>query len=128
LSTWDGVGGENSRRELDTEISRWGITANDNAQYVVQPYYIPVNMVRFAVPSGILTQSIHWESRRATFSTIVGHPDAPTHRTLNEHVFTSGVPSAGGDSVRMNLYVFGSGQVRQKNDTEVVIDKFDYLP
>lgn len=128
LSTWDGVGGENSRRELDTEISRWGIAANDNAQDVVQPYYIPVNIVRFAVPSGILTQSIHWEPGRATFFTIEGPPGAPTHRTVNEHVFTSGVPAAGGDSVRMNLYVFGSGQVPQKNDAEVVIDKFEYLP
>jgi hypothetical protein len=57
LPTWDGVGAENNRRELDTEISRWGNAANDNAQYVVQPYYIPVNIVRFSVPSGVLTQS-----------------------------------------------------------------------
>lgn len=128
LSTWDGVGGENNRRELDTEIGRWGNAANDNAQYVVQPYYIPVNIVRFAVRSGVLTHSIHWEPGRATFSTVAGPLHAATPRIVNEHVFTSGVPSAGGDSVRMNLYVFGSGQVPLKNDTEVVIDKFEYLP
>jgi hypothetical protein len=128
LSTWDGVGAEDNRRELDTEISRWGIAANDNTQYVVQPYYIPVNIVRFAAPSGVLTQLMHWEPGRATFSTVAGpHPGA-TSRIVNEHVFTSGVPSAGGDSVRMNLYVFGVGQVPQKNDAEVVIDKFEYLP
>jgi hypothetical protein len=128
LSTWDGVGAENNRRELDTEIGRWGNAANENAQYVVQPYYIPVNILRFSVPSGVLTQSIHWEPGRATFSTVAGYADAATPRTVSEHVFTSGVPSAGGDAVRMNLYVFGSGQVPQKKDAEVVIDKFEYLP
>jgi hypothetical protein len=128
LSTWDGVGGENNRRELDTEIGRWGNVANDNAQDVVQPYYIPVNIVRFAVPPGVVTQSIYWEPGRATFSMVAGPPHSATPRIVHEHVFTSGVPSAGGDSVRMTLYVFGSGQVPQKNDTEVVIDKFEYLP
>jgi hypothetical protein len=131
LSTWDGVGAEENRRELDIEISRWGTAANDNAQYVVQPYYIPVNIVRFPAPAGGLTHSIHWEPGRATFSTAastVASHDAATPRTVNEHVFTSGVPSAGGDAVRMNLYIFGKGEVPQKQDAEIVIDKFEYLP
>lgn len=128
FSTWDSVGVEENRRELDIEISRWGTAANDNAQYVVQPYYIPVNIVRFSVPAGILTHSIHWEPGRATFSTAARSRDTATPRVIQEHVFTSGVPSVGGDSVRMNLYVFGKGQVPPKNDTEVVIDKFEYLP
>jgi|SRR5882672_5133343 len=128
LSTWDGVGIEDNGRELDIEISRWGSRDNDNAQYVVQPYYIPLNIVRFGAPPGNLTQSIHWEPGQATFSTATGSREAPTARVVQDHVFTSGVPMAGGDSVRMNLYVFGKGQIPLKNDTEVVIDKFEYLP
>ena len=127
LSTWDGVGAEENRRELDIEVSRWGTAANDNAQYVVQPYYIPVNIVRFPAPAGSLTHSLHWEPGRATFSTAASR-DAATPRTVDEHVFTSGVPAAGGDSVRMNLYIFGKGEVPQKQDAEIVIDKFEYLP
>jgi hypothetical protein len=128
LFTWDGVGTEENRRELDIEIGRWGTPGNDNAQYVVQPYYIPVNIVRFRVPGGVLTQSIHWEPGRATFSTAMGGSDRGSARAVNEHVFTSGVPTAGGDAVRMNLYIFGKGQAPQKQDAEVVIDKFEYLP
>lgn len=128
LSTWDGVGTEDNRRELDIEISRWGITTTDNAQYVVQPYYIPVNIVRFPAPGGILTHSIHWEPGRATFSTVAQSRDAATPRVVNEHVFTSGVPSAGGDAVRMNFYVLGKGPVPLKSSAEVVIDRFEYLP
>jgi len=128
VSTWDGVGIEDNGHELDVEISCWGFLDNDNAQYVVQPYYIPVNIVRFRAPAGSLTHSIHWEPEQVTFSTAAGSRDAPTARIINEHVFTSGIPRAGGDSVRMNLYVFGQGQIPLKNETEVVIDKFEYLP
>lgn len=128
LFTWDGVGTEENRHELDIEISRWGFAAMDNAQYVVQPYYIPVNIVRFRAPAGILTHSIHWDPGRATLSTVVQSGDGATPRIVNEHVFTSGVPSAGGDAVRMNFYVFGKGPIPLKSSAEVVIDKFEYLP
>jgi hypothetical protein len=47
---------------------------------------------------------------------------------LKQHVFTSGVPAAGNESVRIALYVFEQGQVPLKNGNEVVIEKFEYLP
>jgi len=52
LVSWDGVGTEQNRRELDIELSRWGYVNNDNAHYVVQPYYVPANIVRFRIASG----------------------------------------------------------------------------
>src|SRR6201988_3874642 len=55
LITWDGVGTERNRRELDVELSRWGYIDNDNVHYVVQPYYVPANIVRFRVPAGAFT-------------------------------------------------------------------------
>ena len=127
LSTWDGIGTEENRHELDIEISRWG-ARTENAQYVVQPYYIPVNIARFSVPAGLLTHSIQWQPGRATFSTVAQSRDAGRPRVVNEHVFTAGVPSAEGQAVRINLYVFGKGSVPVKNGGEVVIDKFEYLP
>jgi hypothetical protein len=123
---WDGTGSEQNRRELDIEISQWGYRDADNAQYVVQPYYIPVNIVRFRVPAGILTQSLRWEPGQATFSTTAGDPAMA--RVINQHVFTSGVPAPGGDSVRISLYAFGKGQIPLKNEAEVVVEKFEYLP
>lgn len=127
LLDWDGLGTEQNRRELDIEIGRWGFEDNDNAQYVVQPYYIPVNIAKFRVPGGVLTYSFHWEPGQVTFSTVAGSPDRAT-RVISQHVFTSGVPSPVGDSVRISLYAFGNGQVPLKKETEVVIEKFEYLP
>src|ERR1700755_2455915 len=72
LITWDGAGTESNRRGLDVELGRWGYIDNDNAHYVVQPYYVPGNIVRFRLPSGIFTHSFRWEPGQVTFWTVVG--------------------------------------------------------
>jgi hypothetical protein len=76
----------------------------------------------------VLTHSFKWEPAQVTFSTIAGPQDAAGGRLINRHVFTSGVPSADGDSVRINLYVFNKGQIPLTKETEAVIEKFEFLP
>jgi hypothetical protein len=128
LVTWDGVGTENNRRELDIELSRWGYLDNTNVNYVVQPYYVPANYFPFRVPPGLYTHSFRWEPGKVTFSTVAGSGDAGGGRVINQHVFNSGVPSPGGESVRIALYVFHQGHIPLKTENEVIIDKFEYLP
>jgi hypothetical protein len=128
LITWDGVGTESNRRELDVELGRWGYLVNDNVHYVVQPYYVPANFVPFRVPPGVYTHSFRWEPGQVTFSTVAGSGNTDAGRVINQHVFTSGVPSPGGESVRIALYVFHQGQVPLKTENGVIIDKFEYLP
>lgn len=127
LVSWDGVGTEQNRRELDVELSRWGYINNDNAHYVVQPYYIPANIVRFRIPAGVFTHSFRWEPGQVTFSSAAGSGSAGIP-LLKQHVFTSGVPAAGNESVRISLYVFNQGQVPLKKGNEVAIEKFEYFP
>jgi hypothetical protein len=128
LITWDGVGTESNRHELDLELGRWGYLDNDNVHYVVQPYYVPANFVAFRTPPGAYTQSFRWEPGQVTFSTIAGSRNTDGGRVINRHVFTSGVPSPGGESVRIALYVFHLGPIPLKNENEVIIDKFEFLP
>ena len=128
LITWDGVGTESNRRELDVELGRWGYLDNDNVHYVVQPYYVPANFVAFRMPAGVYTQSFHWEQGKVTFSTVAGSGDTGAGRVINQHVFTSGVPSPVSHSVRIALYVFHQGHIALTRENEVIIDKFEYLP
>jgi hypothetical protein len=128
LVTWDGVGTESTRRELDVELGRWGDPDNTNVNYVVQPYYVPANILAFRVPPGAYTHSFRWESGKVTFSTVAGSGNSVGGRVINRHVFTSGVPSPGAESVRIGLYVFHKGKIPLKNENEVIIDKFEYLP
>jgi len=128
LITWDGVGTESTRRELDVELGRWGDPDNTNVSYVVQPYYVPANIVAFRAPPGVCTHSFRWEPGKVTFSTLAGSDNTGGGRVINRHVFTSGVPSPGGQSVRIALYVFHQGKIPLKKENEVIIDKFEYLP
>ena len=59
---------------------------------------------------------------------MTGSGNPARDRLIDQHVFTSGVPSPAGQTVRLALYVFVKGQVPLKNESEVVIDKFEYLP
>jgi hypothetical protein len=127
LFTWDDTSSDPEHREMDMEISRWGDPANKNAQYVIQPYYVPANVVRFTSPSGPLTYSFRWEPGRVSFRTVrksAQVADVP----VSESAFTSGVPMPGGESVHMDLYVYGRGKSSLTRDSEVVIEKFEYLP
>jgi hypothetical protein len=129
LFTWNGmVGTDENRQELDIEMSRWGVPNNENAQYVVQPYYIPTNIVRFNAPAGVLTHAFRWEPGQVTFTTYVGAQVTGRAHPLNQHVFTAHVPAAGGEVGRINLYVFGWGKVPLQRENEIVVEAFKYYP
>ena len=125
ISSWDGSG---PYKEMDIEISRWGEARGKNAQYVLQPYYIPANVVRFLAPAGRLTYSFDWEPGRAAFRTVRGGEDRAKAGVVASHVFTSGVPSPGGETLQLNLYVFGNQRASLQHGAEVVVEKFEYLP
>jgi hypothetical protein len=72
-TTFDDWGGDQHYREMDMEISKWGdAERKNNAQYGIQPFFVPGNVAPFVAPSGTLTHSLHWESGRASFKTVRG--------------------------------------------------------
>jgi hypothetical protein len=128
MFTWDDLGVEQNHRGVDVEISRWGVLANKNAQYLIQPYYVPANVSRFAAPDGRLTHAFRWQAGRVAFTTVRTPTAGRASPSLAAHDFTAGVPVPGGELVRMNLYVFRNAPVRLQHEAEVVIEKFEYLP
>jgi hypothetical protein len=126
--TYDYAGGAQNNREMGVETSRWGDTGSQNAQFVLQPFFVPANAARFPAPAGPLTYSMRWETGRLSFRTVQGlHADEKA-RAVAEHVFTSGVPSPGTETMRMTLYVFRSAALPLQHENEVVVEKFEYLP
>jgi hypothetical protein len=125
ISAWDGSG---PNQEMDIEISRWGEVGGKNAQYVVQPYYVPANVVRFLSPPGRLTYSFDWEPGRVAFQTVRGSTSGGKPGVVAGHVFTSGVPSPGTETIHMNLFVFDKSRAGLQHGVEVIVEKFEYLP
>jgi len=130
LFTWDGGGPEENRREVSYEISHWGDPKDKtNTTMLVQPYYIATNGVRFQPPKGTVTNSYRWDPSQVTFTSYAGvHTGGTGGHLLQQKVFTSGIPAAGGESARMNLYVFAKGQVPLQHENEIVVDRFEFFP
>jgi hypothetical protein len=128
MFTWDEAGSDDARNELDIELSRWGIPGAKNAQYVVQPFYVPENVARFTVPAGALTHILRWERGAASFRTVPGSVVGPSSNTISTHVFTSGIPTPAEETVHIGLYDFHHSKNILQLPAEVVIEKFEYLP
>ena len=122
IFTYDYASGAVHNREMNIEISPSGDPAKKNAQYVVQPYYVPANVHRFNAPAGRLTFSLRWEQDRVTFRTLRGSMN------VSEHVFTAAVPAPGIESVRVALYIYRNAAAKLQHPMEVVIERFTYLP
>ncbi|HME09514.1 MAG TPA: glycoside hydrolase family 16 protein [Bryobacteraceae bacterium] len=135
IFTWDDLG---PSREMEIEISRWGEPEDQNAQYVIQPYVVPANTVRFNAPSGTLTHWIDWQPGRVTFKTVTGKTvtgktvrgssSTASRDAVNEHVFTSGIPSPGSERIHINHYVYNNRRNPLQHESEVIIEKFEFLP
>lgn len=125
IFTWDDAG---PPREVNIEISRWGETSSKNAQFVIQPYYVPANVVRFTAPAGTLTHGFDWEPGRILFRTNSGSDVTGKAAAVKEHAFTSGIPTPGGEAIHMNLYVYDNQRNPLKHGAEVTIERFEYLP
>jgi len=127
MFTWDEEAVEQNHRELDIDISRWGDPNVPNAQFVLQPYYVPANVARFPAPAGPLAHSFRWEPGRVSFRTVRGRNPLGTDVVARKE-FTSGVPSPAAERVRMNLYYFRYAPRPPQADVEVVVERFQYLP
>jgi hypothetical protein len=113
--------------DLQIELGRWGKTQNHNADYVVQPYYIPQNTVHFDVPAGAMTHMLRWEPGSATFRSFTGVSSAPRALVM-DHVFKSGVPVPARETLHMDFYDFHHSQSGLQHPVEIVVQKFEYLP
>lgn len=113
---------------MNIQIGRWGRTEGKNAQYVVQPYFVPANMVRFLTPAETLTYSLSWEPGRATFRTLRGSGADGKGEMIAAHTFTSGVPAPETESVRLTFSAFYGKHNPLRHGSEVIFEKFEYLP
>jgi hypothetical protein len=125
IYTYDYTAASQNYREMNIEFSRWGDRLNKSAQFAVQPYYIPVNVVRFDVPGGRLKHTLRWAPQRAEFETAY-HPQ--NGRSVARYSFTSGVPAPGEESVFISLYAYGRTRTPLLKETEVVVERFEYIP
>jgi len=114
--------------KMAIELSRWGRPEDKNAQYVITPYTVPANTVRFAAPAGTLTHWLDWAPDRVTFRTTRGSSSKTGPGAVAEHAFTSGVQAPRNEGVSLNLYVLADTRSPLQHEFEVIFEKFEFLP
>lgn len=129
MFTFDDLASDQHFREMDVEVHGQGDTTNkNNAQYAIQPFYIPGNLFPFAVPSGTLTYVLRWEPGHAIFKTFHGKSSKAGAQLVSEHEFTFAIPGPGQAKLRLIFFVVASDKNPMQNPSEVVVEKFEYLP
>lgn len=117
-----------AHREIDVEVSRWGQVENQNGQFVVQPYTRPENIARFEIPKGLSTiHSFTWRPESAFCQSLTRHPQSKSSAVIYRHRFTQGIPKAGDENARINLWLL-AGSPPNAEETEIIISKFEFLP
>jgi hypothetical protein len=129
MHTFDESGGDQHYREMDVEIGHWGDPKSVvNTQYGVQPFYVPGNVAQFRQPSGTMTHTMVWEPGRVSFRTVRGASVDGDRPAISQHVFTSGIPTPGQELLEFMLYIVANDKNPLEKGTEVVVEKFEYLP
>lgn len=125
LFTWDNCPDPTyGNREIDIEFSRWGEVENDNAQFVVQPYYNPGNMHRFNMQQDEdeSTHSFTWLENSIRFQSI--YDDSAELWTYTGE----DIPQPGDENARINLWLFSGQSPSDGKEAEIVIENFEYIP
>jgi hypothetical protein len=122
LFTWDDDPAYN-HREIDIEFARWGQVTNENAQFVVQPYYRPDNMYRFTIQlnGDNSTHSFDWRNNSITFQSSYGHNESWSYTGQD-------IPPPGKENARINLWLFQGIPPSDGQEVEVVVAKFEFIP
>jgi hypothetical protein len=108
-------------------LSRWGKENQRNADFVLQPYYIPGNTSQFTVPAGPVTHVIRWKPGGAVFESAAGVSAKPNGNVM-DLTFKSGVPVPSTETVELDFHDFHHFHNGVHHPVEIVVQKFEYLP
>jgi len=118
-------------QELDNEYSAPGglVPSPNNAQFVVQPYTVPGNIIYYNEPSSSqVTSQIEWRSDHVTFRAWNGWSNAPAPgNIIYEWIYTgANIPLPGQERVRINLWLLGGQPPLSGGGDEMVINSFTF--
>jgi len=115
------------RSGFSIALGQGGKERSPNGDFIVQPYYVPGNSVRFNAPAGVMSYVLRWEPGSAAFKGFSGVSATP-RGTVMDQVFRSGIPIPAEETVHFNFYDFHHSQSGLRHPVEIVVQKFEYLP
>ncbi len=123
LFTWDNYA-RDYNSEIDIEFSRWGMIADSNAQYVVQPH-TDANRIRKWIFPLTLDSSTHcfdWQPNSVSFRSVRGFSNDCSGPSLFSWTYAGpNIPTPSRVKKRMNLWLVRSLPPSDSADVEVIL-------
>ncbi len=130
LFTWSD-NPEQTHREIDVEIGRWGDPTNHLGQFVVQPYEQTGNMHRFPIGEDVLhaTYSIDWGPDEIKFRAAGGRFPRLFRRDLGSWTYNGpDNPTPGDQNLRINFWLNRSRALQSNEPMELIVRRFTFTP
>jgi hypothetical protein len=120
---------ESADRELDIEFSPF-LADPQNAQYVVQPYTVPGNLVRFDMPGdAVTTHEFEWRTDHVGFRSWRGDGEPTDDVTIDSFTYTgANIPPPGGERMHFNYWLFGGNPPASGTDSSITVSSFRFVP
>ncbi len=122
-----------SGQEFDNEYSGSGglIASPNNAQFVVQPYTVPGNIVEYIQPpTAQFTSQMEWSADHIAFSAWSGWSSTPSETDVIYQWYYTGsyIPVPGQERVHINLWLWNGNAPLSGTGDEMVINSFTFQP
>jgi len=118
---------QDDEHEIDIESARWNNPVGENAQFVIQPYYLGGHREQFFLNwDGSSTHEINWAAASVGFRSVKGYnPD--TGEVIHEWTYSGGdIPQENRHlRVRINLWLYNSSQPSDGQEVEIIIASLD---
>lgn len=128
LFTFDEQGRAEQFREMNVELRHGGEGDAWDGQFVLQPNYLPGNLHRFSSPRGRVSHLMRWEPGVVAFKSMRGSFLERPGAVFASHTFNVGVPTPGDERVHLAFYYYRKAPRPPHADTEIVLERFQYLP
>jgi hypothetical protein len=117
---------DGDHRELAIHLTRRGVASNSNAEFSIQPSFVPVNFYHFNVPSGPLKIDLNWQPDEAALSVFGGK--SPAGQPVASWLFKTGVPTSNDTHLYFNFCNYGYATTPPTHNAELVVNSFQFYP
>ena len=113
-------------RELAIHLTRRGLALNSNAEFRIQPSFVPTNFYHFEFPSGPMRLGWNWRRDEAAFFVLRQRHAA--RQPVASWLFKTGVPRSEDTHLYINLCNYGYAPTPPTHSAEVVVKRFEFYP
>jgi hypothetical protein len=117
---------DGDHRELAVRLTRRGVASNTNAEFSIEPSFVPANFYHFNVPPGPLQLNMNWHPDDGEFT--VSRDQMPLKQPFVSWPFMTGMPIPNDAQVYINLCNYGYAPSPPTHDAEVVVKSFEFFP